>query len=126
MQNIVTIVGRNWIGEMVYETNRETAGDGGTRRERRMTDEGAKNLMYAVVMQAVKDYKSALYRYNTKRDREKRQVAKNHIRQCETFFRKDINAYCDLDGEQIIAKVRSDVRQKLRKKGIIMEVPNDG
>lgn len=90
-----------------------------------MTDEGAKNLMYAVVMQAVRDYKSALYRYNTKRNREKRQVAKNHIRQCEIFSRKDINAYCDLDGEQIIAKVRSDVRQKLKKKGIIMEVPSD-
>lgn len=32
-----------------------------------MDDEGTKNLMCAIVMQTVKDYRSALYRYNTKK-----------------------------------------------------------
>lgn len=91
-----------------------------------MNDEAVRNLVSAIVMQAVKDYKAALYNYNTKRKREEKQAAAYRVRECEIFFRKNLGIYCDLDGEQIIRKLRHDVRKKLReKKGINMEVPND-
>lgn len=89
-----------------------------------MDDEGTKNLMCAIVMQTVKDYRSALYRYNTKKDMEEQRLAERDIWMCELFLRRDIGAYCKLDGEQIIARARRDVRKKLKKKKVIMEIPN--
>lgn len=88
-----------------------------------ITDEGARNLMSAVVIQAVKDYRSALYKYNTARGRGNKLKHRNVIGECELFFRKNLGAYCELDGEKIIEKIREDVRLKLKSKGIKMEVP---
>lgn len=89
-----------------------------------MDDDGAKSLMCAIVMQTVKDYKSALYRYNTKKDMTERRLAERDIWTCEQFLRRDSGAYCKLDGEQIIARTRRDVRKRLKKKKVIMEIPN--
>ena len=89
----------------------------------KITDDGAKNLMTAVVIQAVKDYRLALYKYNTVQGRGKKLEHRNVIGECELFFRKNLGFYCELDGEKIIQKIRDDVRLQLKSKGIIMEVP---
>lgn len=88
-----------------------------------ITDDGARNLMNAVVIQAVKDYRSALYKYNTAKIREDKQDQRNVIGECEFFFRTNLSAYSDLDGGKIIEAIREDVRLILDKKGVIMEVP---
>lgn len=90
-----------------------------------MNDEGIKNLMVAVVKQAVRDYHSALYRYNTARKMEEKEEARRTIGECEIFFRENISAYADIDGIKVIEKVRDDVRKKLKKnrKLRVMEVP---
>ena len=89
-----------------------------------ITDDGAKNLVCAIVKRAVQDYKSALYGYNTARGRGKKLDYRNAIGECELFFRKNLSFYCDLDGEEIIKKIRNNVRIELKAKGIVMEVPN--
>lgn len=88
-----------------------------------MNDEGARNLIAGIVLQAVNDYRKALYKYNTVRGRGNKLEHKNVIGECELFFRKNLGAYCSLDGEQIIRGVRENVRRQLEKKGITMEVP---
>lgn len=88
-----------------------------------ITDDGAKNLVCAIVKRAVQDYKSALYGYNTAKGRGRKQEHRNVIGECELFFRKNLTFYCDLDGEEIIKIIRNDVMIKLKRKGIIMEVP---
>lgn len=89
-----------------------------------ITDDGAKNLVCAIVKRAVQDYRTALYGYNTARGRGKKLDYRNAIGECELFFRKNLSFYCDLDGEEIIKKIRNDVRLELKVKGIVMEVPN--
>lgn len=89
----------------------------------KITDEGAVALMNAVVVQAVNDYKKALYKYNTVKGRGRKTEYRNIIGECELFFRKNIDAYCTLDGEQIIRRVRKMVQEDLKTMGIIMEVP---
>lgn len=88
-----------------------------------ITDEGARTLMNAVVIQAVNDYRKALYCYNTARGRGKKLEHRNMALECELFFRKNLDRYCELDGEEIIRKIRDKVRVALERKGIIMEVP---
>ena len=88
-----------------------------------ITDDGAKNLVCAIVKRAVQDYRTALYGYNTARGRGKKLDYRNAIGECELFFRKNLSFYCDLDGEEIIKKIRNDVRLELKVKGIVMEVP---
>jgi hypothetical protein len=99
----------------------KSAGAGGAK----MNDDGLKNLMVAVVRQAVRDYHSALYRYNTQYKLDKKEEARRTIRECEIFFRKNISAYAEIDGEKIIEKVRDDVCKELKKnrRSVIMEVP---
>ena len=86
-----------------------------------MDDEGAKRLVCAVVMQAVKDYKRALTQYNKKKKRDEKQFIKDTIQECEKFFRS--NPYCEINGDMIIEKLRDDVRKDLKKRNIVMEVP---
>ena len=86
-----------------------------------MNDEGAKRLVCAVVMQAVKDYKRALTQYNKKKKRDEKQLIKDTIQECEKFFRN--NPYCGINGDMIIEKLRDDVRKDLKKRNIVMEVP---
>lgn len=88
-----------------------------------MNDEGARNLVAGIVLQAVNDYRKALYKYNTARGRGNKFEHRNVIGECELFFRKNLEVYCSLNGEQIIRSVREDVRRQLEKKGITMEVP---
>lgn len=88
-----------------------------------MTDEGAKNLINAIVAQAVKDYRNALYKYNTVKGRGKKFKHRNVIGECELFFEKNVGMYCDLDGMQIMREIQDQVRKKLKEKGITMEVP---
>lgn len=89
-----------------------------------ITDDGAKNLVYAIVKRAVIDYQTALYKYNTARGRGMKQEHRNVIGECELFFRKNLSFYCDLDREEVIKKIRNDVMLELKSKGIVMEVPN--
>ena len=86
-----------------------------------MDDEGAKRLVCAVVMQAVTDYKRALMQYNKKKRRDEKQLIKDAIQECEKFFRN--NPYCGINGDMIIEKLRDDVRKDLKKRNIVMEVP---
>ena len=88
-----------------------------------MNDEGIRNLINGIVLQAVRDYKSALRRYNMERDKEKKARAGYEIQECERYFREDISAYCRIDGEKIISKIRGDVEKSLNNKGIIMRLP---
>lgn len=86
-------------------------------------DTGVGNLVSSIVLQAVKDYKAALKRYNKERDKEKKSRAGYEIQECERFFREELSAYCKIDGERIISKVRGDVEKSLNNNGIIMRLP---
>lgn len=88
-----------------------------------LTDDGASRLIEAIVRQAVNDYKNSLYKYNTIRDKKKRKEHKNMIGNCELFFTKNIDTYCDLDGIKIMNKIREDVKKDLAFKGIKMRIP---
>lgn len=90
-----------------------------------INDEGAKRLMCAVVLQTVRDYQAALRHYNISKHKDMEIEYKKVIRECEMFFRKNIGAYCNIDGEKIITKLRADVAGTLNKRGIIMEVPEN-
>lgn len=88
-----------------------------------MDNESIRDLMCAVVKQAIRDYQSALRNYNTTRSREYRENALNVINECQRFLRESSSAFCNIDGERIIVKIREDVRIYLEKKNIMMEVP---
>ncbi len=88
-----------------------------------ITDEGAIALMNAVVIRAVEDYRKALYGYNTAKHKNKKLTCRNVIGECELFFRKNLDAFCELDGEELIGRIHAQVRDELKRKGIIMEVP---
>jgi len=45
------------------------------------------------------------------------------IKNCELFFTKNIDTYCDLDGIKIMNKIREDVKKDLAFKGITMRIP---
>ncbi len=89
-----------------------------------MTDTGARNLCVAIVRRAVDDYEGALYKYNTEKNKIKKDKAKYSIQECERFFRKDVDTYVDIDGNKIIQKCRENVKTKLKKKGIEMLLPD--
>lgn len=76
-------------------------------------------------MQAVRDYQVALRHYNVSRHKDREIEYKKVIRECERFFRENIGAYCNIDGEKIITKLRADVAETLNDRGIIMEVPEN-
>ena len=86
-----------------------------------MDDEGAKRLVRAIVMQAVKDYKRALMQYNKKKRRDEKQLIKDVIRECEEFFRN--NPYCRINGAIVIDKLIDYVRKDQKKRNIVMEAP---
>ncbi len=69
-------------------------------------EEGYEGLRLAVVKQAAADYKNAL------------RILKRHPKdinalgtkeECERFFRENIGAYCELDGEMLISGIRGKV-----------------
>lgn len=92
-----------------------------------MNDDGIKDLMVAVVRQAVMDYENAIYHYNVWKHPDMKQNAGNRIMECELFFKKNISAYIvsEINGEALILQLRSRVRKKLAKMGIDMEVPTN-
>lgn len=73
--------------------------------------EGYNRLAAAVVEQAVKDYHRALKRLHRWPDTP---GAKETAKECERFFRRDMGAYADLDGEQIIRAVQKRVGREKR------------
>lgn len=81
--------------------------------------------MCAVVLQAVRDYQAALRHYNISKHKDREIEFKKVIRECELFFQENIGAYCGIDGEKIIMKIRADVAESLDDRGIIMEVPEN-
>lgn len=85
--------------------------------------EAVERLLCAVVLQAVKDYKSALYNYSKARGRGKKIEYRSAIGECELFFTQNIRAYCNVDGQKIMKKAREDVREKLEKENLIMRLP---
>lgn len=88
-----------------------------------MDREAVERLMCVVVLQAVKDYRSALYNYNKARGRGKKIEYRSAIGECELFFTRNIGAYCNVDEYKIMGKIREDVKEKLEKEGMTMEVP---
>lgn len=75
-----------------------------------MTEEynidGYKNLASAVVVKAVKDYRSALKRLQ----RKPKDIYGNKMKNdCERFFRNEIGIYSELDGESIMRIIREQV-----------------
>lgn len=71
-------------------------------------EEGYESLRLAVVKQAAADYRNAL------------RILKRHPKdinalrtkeECERFFREDMGAYCELDGEMLISGIRKKVRK---------------
>lgn len=90
-----------------------------------INDDGAKRLMCAVVLQAVRDYRAALRHYNISKHKESEIEYKKVIRECEWFFRENMDAYCSIDGKKAITKIKDDVAETLSERGIIMEVPED-
>jgi len=73
--------------------------------------DGCKNLMAAVVEQAVKDYARAL---NILKKHPCNRQAQTEASQCELFFRKYADAWTDIDGKKIIEAVREKVNKKKR------------
>lgn len=74
--------------------------------------EGYQRLAAAVVKQAVEDYTRALRRlYRHPFDNK----AKDAKEECERFFRRDIGAYSDLDGETIIRAIKDKVDAEMRR-----------
>lgn len=68
--------------------------------------DGYKNLASAVVVKAVKDYRSALKRLR----RKPKDIYANKMKNdCERFFRNEIGIYSELDGESIMRIVREQV-----------------
>lgn len=90
-----------------------------------MNDDGAKELLVAIVRQAVADYEQSLYQYNIQRNHEKKLRAKNTVMECELFFTKNISAYSDLDGKRIMKAIQGKVGNRLLKIGKYMEVPTN-
>lgn len=88
-----------------------------------LNEEGAKRLKCSVVMQAVRDYRNALYKYNVSKCKDREYELIDTIKECRGFFRENIEAFCSIDGERIIIKIQEDTRKSLAKKGIVMEVP---
>lgn len=75
-------------------------------KEKVYCEEGMELLGAAVINRAVKDYQYALKVLRRKpNDIQARRMATD----CESFFRKEIELYSDLDGESIIKKVREMV-----------------
>ena len=87
-----------------------------------MDKSGVERLMAAVVGQAYRDYKTALFNYHTKRRREDIEKAKNMIDECELFFRKNCSAFTSISGEKIMKEARLQVEKDLARRGIKMKV----
>lgn len=63
-------------------------------------------LANAVVLQAVKDYRTAEWRVSRYADAKKSQV---RIRECERFFRSEwFRVLTEINGEELIRQLRSE------------------
>lgn len=71
--------------------------------------EAYENLRMAIVKRAADDYRIAL---KTLKRRPKDINSLGTKMECERFFREDIGAYSDLDGEMIIKGVRERVERE--------------
>lgn len=67
---------------------------------RLLNEDGVERLGYAVVVQAVKDYRAAVRMKN-----------KHRRIECEMFFKSDwFNAFSKLDGKVILEKLQEEVK----------------
>lgn len=73
--------------------------------------EGCQRLAAAVVEITVHDYKSALRRLHR---RPENHVAKKMVEDCESFFRDEMGIYSNLDGEDIMKKIRKKVLEEVQ------------
>lgn len=72
--------------------------------------EGYQRLAAAVVERAVLDYRRALRRlYRHPEDLDAKHVKK----ECEIFFRRDMEIYSDIDGESIIREIKERVNEEM-------------
>ena len=72
-----------------------------------MTNEGAHELANAIIVQACKDYRSALKKLKRNPRHSESQRTKGS---CERFFRSEwFEVLSDLDGEALISMIRKDV-----------------
>lgn len=75
--------------------------------------DGYLNLAAAVVKQAAEDYLRALRNVQQHpRDHD----AQRTVKECELFFRQDVSAWTDIDGESIIREIRTRVNDGTRIK----------
>lgn len=83
---------------------------------RNIDDEGIDNLKEAIVMQAVKDYRKALYEVRKARlPRSKREILRRICHECESFFRSDWFSQLtsgEIDGERVIEEIRRSPARK--------------
>ena len=79
-----------------------------------MNDDGARNLVHAIIRQAVIDYKAAL------RGRKVGNViGEATVAQCERFFRSGRFEQLTngrIDGQMVIDRLRAEVRETKRKR----------
>ena len=66
-----------------------------------------------------------MYKRQISKHKDREIEYKKVIRECELFFQENIGAYCSIDGEKIIKKLRTDVSETLNERGIMMEVPEN-
>lgn len=66
-----------------------------------------KALSLAVIKQAVKDYKNALRRL---RRHPNDNIALLTVKECEYFFRHEMEMYSDVDGNKLIRMIKERVR----------------
>ncbi len=85
-----------------------------------ITDGVVERLSYAIVMQAVNDYKNALRTYRLARSQRKREEQQYVIEECERFFRKDMGLHSGLDGEAMIARLREGDVGSLKRKWVML------
>ena len=77
-----------------------------------MNDDGVRSLCAAIVERAIKDYTLALRQLK----RRPGSVSAEHtVHECERFFRRDMQMYADLDGEDIIRRIQQRVENDMRR-----------
>lgn len=76
--------------------------------------DGYKNLANAVVVQAARDYRSALKRLWRRPDNVEANKMKND---CERFFKNEIEPYTDLDGLTLMRMIREKVGEECEPNG---------
>ena len=70
-------------------------------------------------MQAVNDYKNALRTQKRAKSPQKKEEQQIIIEECERFFRKEMDRYSGLDGEMVIARIKSGGKKDWKRKWVM-------